>query len=153
MLIVSQVHEFLQFASGFRRQRSLLDVRIKGQALDTLTHFVSALGRHVLPQLYPAMFDVKRGGMGKGEWREFFTELHAAMRNMFTDETFEKLGMLEQQRVEAEALARGEPQNVAYQLGVDAGRVVVEQRRAQTSTPKTRIQARTVTGWVQQCRE
>ena len=61
--------------------------------------------------------------------------------------------MLEQQRVEAEALASGEPQNVAYQLGVDAGRVVVEQRRAQTSTPKTRIQARTVTGWVQQCRE
>eukprot|EP00966_Prymnesium_polylepis_P270198 6241470-Prymnesium_polylepis.1 len=105
--------------------------------MQTLELMVGHLCKHVLP----TMFDVKSGGMGKGELRDFFFELRQSVRAMFADASYESLGRLEAARVESNARARGVDDVHARQHGLAAGRAVVEERRAQTSTPYTRVQA------------
>mmetsp|Transcript_36562 Transcript_36562/g.100892 ORF Transcript_36562/g.100892 Transcript_36562/m.100892 type:complete len:453 (+) Transcript_36562:146-1504(+) len=109
--------------------------------MQTLELMVGHLCKHVLPTLHPRMFDVKYGGMGKGELRDFFFELRQSVRAMFADARYESLGRSEAARVESDARARGVDDVHARQHGLAAGRAVVEERRAQTSTPYTRVQA------------
>ena len=136
-----QVQGFLNFASGYRRRRSLVDPDMRGQSKSVLVLFVAFLGKHVLPTLYPKWADVHQGGMGKGQLRAFVNDLHRFVSNLFTEAGAERLAELAKEEAVRASLRVGASQEEAAAAGVAAGAEVTMHRRMQTAKSMTKEHA------------
>ena len=138
-----QVHQFVAYCSGARRNRCLIDPRRRGLGEPVLVLVVALLGKHVLPTLYPQMYCFVEGqpGMGIGQARAFASDLLSGVRNLFNEAAQLEMERLVAADVNAQLLAAGvSPEEASRRAGA-AGREAAEARRAQRGEITTRVAA------------